>query len=232
MIENLPNWINISFFLVTLITIGIFYISNGRPKKLLLLILLWSAIQSIIAFTGFYQITDTTPPRFALVLLPSALSILFGMSSKNLKWMFATRKIEVSTFLHCIRIPVEFILLYLFLNKTIPKTMTFEGLNFDIIAGITAPLVGLLYIKGKLGKKGLLIWNVLGLILIFTILTIGILSSELPFQQFGFEQPNRAIDYFPFILLPATVVPMVIYTHLTDIIKLRKEIEPNFRKWM
>ncbi|MEM7485384.1 MAG: hypothetical protein AAF348_09260 [Bacteroidota bacterium] len=225
MIENLPNWINISFFLITLITIGIFYISNGRPKKLLLLILLWSAIQSIMAFTGFYQITDTMPPRFAVVLLPSTLLILFGMSSKNLKWMYTTRKTEISTFLHCIRIPVEFILLYLFLNKMIPEIMTFEGLNFDILAGITAPIIGLLYMKGIMSKKGLLIWNFLGLILIFTILTIGILSSELPFQQFGFEQPNRAIGYFPFILLPATVVPIVIYTHLTDILKLRKEIK-------
>ena len=56
------------------------------------------------------------------------------------------------------------------------------------------------------------------------ILVNGLLSSELPFQQFGFEQPNRGINFFPFVLLPATVVPIVIWTHLSDIIKLRKEI--------
>ena len=77
----------------------------------------------------------------------------------------------------------------------------------------------------KASKKTLLVWNIIGLILVLFILFNGILSSELPFQQFGFEQPNRGINYFPFILLPATIVPIVIWTHLSDIIKLKKEIK-------
>ena len=56
--------------------------------------------------------------------------------------------------------------------------------------------------------------------LILFVFANGILSSELPIQMFGFEQPTTAPNYFPFILLPATIVPIVIYTHLTDIIKL------------
>lgn len=98
--------------------------------------------------------------------------------------------------------------------------MTFKGRNFDIIMGITAPIVGLLLLIQKLNKKALLVWNYIGLVLILFILANGILSAELPFQQFGFEQPNRGINYFPFILLPATIVPIVIWTHLSDIIKL------------
>ena len=69
----------------------------------------------------------------------------------------------------------------------------------------------------------LIIWNILALLLVLFIFANGILSSELPIQIFGFEQSNRAINYFPFILLPATIIPIVIYTHITDIIKLWKE---------
>jgi len=119
---------------------------------------------------------------------------------------------------------MEFVLLYLFIYDMIPQLMTFEGRNFDIIAGVTALIVGMLYAKGKVSEKILLVWNVLGLILILFILINGILSAELPIQQFAFEQPNRALNYFPFILLPAIVVPLVIYSHITDIIKLRSEI--------
>ena len=50
-----------------------------------------------------------------------------------------------------------------------------------------------------------------------------------PFQKFGFEQPNKAITYFPFILLPALIVPLVIWTHLSDILKLIFELKTNFK---
>ncbi|TAH22438.1 MAG: hypothetical protein EAZ08_00730 [Cytophagales bacterium] len=42
-------------------------------------------------------------------------------------------------YLNIVRIPVEIILFWLFVNKAIPELMTFEGRNLDIIAGITAP---------------------------------------------------------------------------------------------
>jgi hypothetical protein len=64
---------------------------------------------------------------------------------------------------------------------------------------------------------------VIGVFFVCFILINGILSSELPFQQFAFEQPNRAVNFFPFILLPAVIVPIVIWTHITDIIKLSRD---------
>lgn len=39
---------------------------------------------------------------------------------------------------------------------------------------------------------------------------------------FGFEQPNRAILYFPFIWLPAIVVPTVFIAHLLSLWQLAK----------
>jgi hypothetical protein len=109
----------------------------------------------------------------------------------------------------------------------IPELMTFEGRNYDIILGITAPIIGWLFIKKKINRHVLLLWNIVGLFFVLFILVNGILSAELPFQQFGFEQPNRGINYFPFVLLPATIVPIVIWTHLSDIIKLRKELKTH-----
>jgi hypothetical protein len=166
-------------------------------------------------------------PRFLLVLAPMILGIIYGLLPKSISWVIAQRDTRVSTFLHIVRIPVEITLLYLFIYKMVPELMTFEGRNFDILAGISAPLIALLYWKNKLSKRGLLVWNYIGLALVLFILVNGFLSTEIVFQQFGFEQPNKALNYFPYILLPATIVPIVIYTHLTDILKLRHELKKS-----
>jgi len=220
MIPDLPVWISILFLITTVITIVFFHFSNGKPLHITGLIIIWSVAQSIVAYAGFYHTSNTMPPRFALVLIPTTLLIVYGLLPRQRHWLITNRKTRVSTFLHSIRLPVEIVLFELYVHKTIPELMTFSGRNFDIIMGITAPIMGVLLLSGKLNKKALLAWNYVGLALILFILANGILSAELPFQQFGFEQPNRGINYFPFILLPATVVPIVIWTHLSDIIKL------------
>ena len=227
MITTLPNWIEILFLGIWLLTIVLFYYSNSKPKKLTVLLIFWSVINSILAYTGFYNDTESIPPRFALVLVPSIALIVYGLLAKQRNWIYEQRNTKISTFLHAIRLPIEVVLLELFIHKMVPELMTFEGRNFDIIIGASAPIIGFLFLKNIVSKKGLLIWNVIGLLFVTFILFNGLLSAELPFQQFGFEQPNKAVMYFPFVLLPAVIVPIVIWTHLSDIIKLLKEIKTS-----
>lgn len=230
MIEELPHWISILFLLTVVATVLMFYYANGKRKKLLAGLTLWSVLQSFLAITGFYQITDTLPPRFILVLLPATIMLAVGLLPKYRHALLKERNRTLSTLLHTVRVPVEVVLFYLFLYKMIPELMTFEGRNFDIVAGVTAPIVGVLVLTKRTSNGFLIAWNAIALCLVLFILFNGILSSELPFQQFGFEQPNRAINYFPFILLPAVVVPIVIYTHLTDLIALIGERTIAYKK--
>ncbi len=223
MIEGLPDWINLLFLLTVSITIMLFYLANGKSRGILVLLLLWSAVQSVIAFSGFYQTTEGFPPRFSIVLLPAALFVILGLLPKYRERLLKDRNKILSTFLHTVRIPVEIVLLYLFMHGMVPELMTFEGRNFDMLAGLTAPVVGALVLLNRVSNSLLICWNVICLCLVIFIMVNGILSSELPFQQFGFEQPNKAINFFPFVLLPAVVVPVVIYTHLTDLILLLQE---------
>lgn len=227
MIADLNTWINSSFILVFLITVLIFYYANNKPKKLVLIIILWACCQSLLAYFNFYQNTTAFPPRFMLVLIPSLIFIMYGLNKNNRSWIIVNRNIQWSTILHAIRLPIEMILFGLYQHQMIPKLMTFEGRNFDIIMGITAPIIGFLLYKNKLNTKTLIIWNTVGLFLVSFIMINGIFSTELNIQLFGFDQPNKAINYFPFILLPACIVPMVIWTHISDIIVLVKTLHKN-----
>ena len=219
--EDLPAYISILFGFTTILTAWLFYKATGNSKPVLLIILIWLAVQTLIAGSGFYTVTDTLPPRFLLLVLPPLIVIagLF-MSPKGRKFIDGL-DLKSLTILHTIRIPVELVLFMLFTNKAVPELMTFEGRNFDILSGITAPVIFYFaFIRKQLNLKIILIWNVICLGLLINIVGNAILSAPFPFQQFAFDQPNIAVLYFPFIWLPCCVVPLVLLSHLAAIRQL------------
>lgn len=126
--------------------------------------------------------------------------------------------------LHTVRVAVELVLFGLFTQQAVPELMTFAGRNFDILAGLTAPLVFYLgFVKKTLNRKIILIWNFICLGLLLNIVIHAILATPTPLQQFAFDQPNVAVFYFPFVWLPAGVVPLVLLAHLAVIHQLFSE---------
>ena len=214
-------YVNIAFIITTLLTIFLFYKATNNSKTTLVIIFLWILLQATLSLSGFYTITNTFPPRFALLALPAILFIIGLFVSEKGRVYIDSLDMKTLTLLHVIRIPVEICLYWLFLHKAIPQLMTFEGRNFDIIAGLTAPLIFYFgYVKNYISKTILLLWNFICLGLLLNIVVNAILSAPSAFQQFGFEQPNTAIMYFPFVWLPSCVVPLVLFAHLASIRKL------------
>jgi hypothetical protein len=221
--ENLPVFISLLFGLTTILTVWIFYKATGNSKLVLLLITIWLALQTLIAVSGFYTQTNTVPPRFLLLVLPPALVITSLFMSTKGRNFIDNLDLRTLTLLHTIRIPVEVVLFLLFVNKAIPEIMTFEGRNFDILSGITAPFIFYFaFFRKKMHPKTILIWNLICLALLVNIVANAILSAPSQFQQFAFEQPNIAVLYFPFIWLPSCIVPLVILSHLAAIRQLSK----------
>lgn len=220
---TIPLALSIAFIATTLITVLLFYKATANNKTILIVILAWLAIQSIPALKGFYANTEAAPPRFLLAVAPAVVAVLL-VSLFSSAVFINTINLQRLTLLHIIRIPVELVLLYLFHYKAIPQIMTFEGRNWDILSGITAPIVYyFVFIKRILSSKWLLWWNVVGLLLLLNIVSIALLSAPFRFQQLGFGQPNVAVLYFPFIWLPCCVVPIVLFSHLVAIKKLTKQ---------
>ncbi len=218
MISNLPIYVNIVFILTTLLTIFLFYKATNQSTITIVILFSWLLLQAILSLSGFYTITDTFPPRFALLALPAVLLIIGLFVSAKGRAFIESLDAKTLTLLHMVRIPVEICLYWLYLNKTLPQLMTFEGRNFDIIAGLTAPFIFYFgYIKPQIHKTVLLLWNFFCLGLLFNIIVNAILSAPSAFQQFAFDQPNTAILYFPFVWLPSCIVPLVLLAHLASI---------------
>jgi hypothetical protein len=128
------------------------------------------------------------------------------------------------TLLHVIRIPVELVLFWLFVRHTVPEAMTFHGRNFDILSGISAPFIYYFgFVKKRLSNKVIIAWNLICLALLLNVVSAAVLSLPDRFAQFGFEQPNIALGYFPFVLLPAGLVPLVMLSTVAAIKQLLKK---------
>ena len=216
--ETVPNYLAIAFISTVLICGFIFYKASGYSRVFAAILLLWIILQTFIARSGFYLDTRTVPPRFLAMVGPAFLSILLLFLTKGGRRFIDGLQMGDLTLLHVVRIPVELCLYLLFVYKAVPELMTFEGRNIDILAGITAlPVYYYAYVKKRMSAKWLLAWNVAALGLVLNIVINAILAAPFPFQQFAFDQPNIAVLYFPYNLLPAVVVPLVLFSHLVCI---------------
>ena len=234
MIENLPIYISIIFSLTTVTTLLLFVwtIRNSNSAKtrkktasIVIGLIIWLVFQAVLTLNNIYN-TDTNsfPPKIMLIgILPMILAIILLFSTSKGIQFIDSLPLRNLTYLHIVRIPVEIVLFWLFLNKAIPELMTFEGRNFDIIAGMTAPIIAYFGLKKtKLNRQTILIWNFICLGLLINIIVNALFSAPSPIQKFAFDQPNIAILNFPFSWLPTFIVPIVLFGHLTSIRQLIK----------
>lgn len=218
----LPDSLYLLFGGTTLLTFVFFSRAiSSRRKNLVACCIGWLAIQSGVSLTGFYTVTNTLPPRFLLLVAPPVILLLLGFTVAGGKRIVGAFDVRWLTLLHIVRIPVELCLYQLYLHGQIPELMTFEGRNFDILSGLTAPLIWYFgYVKPTLPARLLIAWNVACLGLLLHIVISAVLSVQTPFQQFAFGQPNVAVLHFPFVWLPCFIVPVVLFAHLACLKKL------------
>lgn len=221
--EHLPAYIQITFILTTLLTLLLLYRATHFKKAIIAGALVWLALQAIIGLSGFYMVTTGTPPRFALLLLPPVIFIIILFLTKKGKEAIDSFNVKTLTLLHIVRIPVELTLYWLFLQKALPEVMTFEGRNFDMLCGLTAPFIYYFgYVRNTIHRKVLIAWNIMCLLLLANIVITAVTSAPFGLQKPGSEGPDFALFYFPFIWLPCFVVPAVLLAHLVSLRRLVK----------
>jgi hypothetical protein len=225
--QNLPLYISIVFMLSTAFAVYIFWNAAGRSKIVLSIIAVWLMVQGIISYSGFYLHTTGLPPRFALTLVPALIAIIILFTSRKGRRFIDRLNLAQLSLLHIVRIPVELVLLWLFMHKAVPQVITFEGHNFDIFSGITAPMAWYMARK-NMNSKFLLAWNLICLGLLINVVVTAILAAPFDFQQIAFDQPTIAVLYFPFAWLPACVVPLVLLSHLVAIRQLAMKNKERF----
>lgn len=222
-VRSLPFAYSLLFIVTGVLTIFLLYRSINDvsyKKKSLYLLGAWFFSVSILAIEGAYSDFAFFPPRLLLLgVLPALLLVCYFLIFR--KALINAISISRLTWLHVVRIPVEIGLYLLFTAGAVPEEMTFEGRNLDILSGVTAPFIAILIARHKISKKGLITWNLICLGLLLNIVIHAMVAA--PFkglQQIAFDQPNIAVFFFPYSLLPTLIVPVVLFAHLAALRKL------------
>ena len=171
--------------------------------------------------SGWLGRFDARPPHFMLFGPPTWLATALLCATPGAR-RFA-QSLPLAALIGCqiFRIPVEWVLFGLARAGTAPAQMTFEGWNFDVLTGVTAPLVAWLAARGTLGRGALFAWNAAGLALLVNVVTIAVLSTPTPLRVFMNEPAARFLADWPWVWLPGFLVPAAFAGHLLLFRKLR-----------
>lgn len=174
-------------------------------RNTVIALIVWMIFLAAWSFSGMATQFDRFPVNMAPVLMIPMLTIVIITFLPATKRALARIEPKSIVNLQVFRVFVELLLWACFVQNLLPEQMTFEGRNWDIISGLTAPLAAIFLVRSK---WGLALWNIMCLALLVNIVTVAILSMPTPLRVFFNEPSNTIVAYFPFILLPGMLVPL------------------------
>ena len=180
----------------------------------------WVALIGVLAVNGFFADVTQLPPR-PVIAMVSWLPVVIALTyTKTFKRLALSTPPQWLLYFQSFRIAVELLLFQAFVRGVMPVQMTFEGRNFDIVAGVLALPVGYLVARqARNWRPVATLYNILGLALLVNVLIIALLSMPTPFRYFMNEPAITIVGTFPFIYLPTV---LVIFAYSFHILSLRQ----------
>jgi hypothetical protein len=182
---------------------------------------LWVGIITLLAIKGVYQ-TNDMPPRLVLLgVLPAFALIIYFFIAQKVKPLIDNFHIRFTIYFQSFRIVVELLIFGAVLKGLAPEIVSFNGRNYDILAGLTAPLVGWAYSRSIIGKSMLLIWNIFCLMLLANIVFIFISLLINPLF-WGYESTPISMGFMtiPYVYIAAVYMPVAVFLHIMCIKKI------------
>ena len=220
---RLPSYVPLLFlatvFLVAFL-VGVGFTKVGFDRRTTFLALAgWLGLSGVLAASGFFVASADGPPRFLLGVLPPMAVVVALVASPRTRELLASLPLAWVVGAQVFRVPVEIVLWEMGRAELVPAAMTFEGSNFDVVTGLSAPLVAMLcFRKGVRHQWLAAVWNVMGFGLLVNVVSIAVRTSP------RFAAPgtvtNRLPEIFPFAWLPYFLVPVALLGHLVTAVHL------------
>lgn len=179
----------------------------------------WLGVTAAIAESGRLDVWSAVPPRWPLLPLTALVTFaLFGWKYRGLLSAIpAWQPVALQTF----RVAVELAFWRLHAEGLAPVQVTFEGRNFDALAGLTAPLVAAGIAARWVGRRAVAAWNLAGLALLLNAIGTVATSAPGPLRLDRPGEPFAAVAAWPVVWIPALLAPAAIALHVVSIAQAR-----------
>ena len=195
--------------------------------RTLLLISIWLAYIFTLSFSGILT-SFALPPRVPLLLvLPFIIFLIYFFTRSRFKPLIDSVPPHWLVYFQSFRIGVELLIWYTFMKGVFPHHVTYEGYKFDILAGLTAPVIGYLVAKQATGSKTILIiWNILGLLLLFNVVFIFNTITYFP-QLWHHGASILKVKYgmLPLALLAGVFMPAAVFMHVLSLVNIIRQLK-------
>ena len=182
----------------------------------------WLTLTWALAASGTLRRFDMAPPPLVVLLLSVvALGVGIGCSPLGTRLV---RGLPLAALVgaQVFRLPLELLMHEAYVEGLMPVQMSYSGMNFDILTGISAGILAPALAGTRVPRWIVGGWNLLGFALLVNIVTIAVLSTPL-FRWFGDDRLNTWVTYPPYVWLPAVMVLAALTGHILVLRKLRAE---------
>ncbi len=178
----------------------------------------WLVYGGVLGYAGVVGDPSLRPPGPAFLLIPVFLFVaLFLARSAAGERLALSIPLWIILAAQVFRVGVELFLHQLWLAGMAPRMITYAGGNWDIVIGLSAPVVAYLYARRQIGERILLAWNFLGLATLANVALRALLTAPGALNFVHAEIPNTAIGTFPFTFIPGFLAPLALVLHVMAI---------------
>lgn len=180
-----------------------------------LALLAWLGLTALLAVSGVLVGDPGGPPRILALPLTAFATVLLLARRPTFRRLVAAIPPAWPIALQSFRVFVELALFALYQDGRAPVQVTFEGRNFDILAGLSAPLVALALASSRRWAGTLAgVWNVLCAGLLANIILTAATSVPGPLQVDWPGGPFLTIVTWPVVWIPAFLAPVAVFLHV------------------
>ncbi len=192
-----------------------------------IILLIWFSLIAILGSLSFFAKNPLFAPWIVFGFL-----ILFEL----LRRVYHSKKVQAFASL----IPMHWLIgiqfyrivgvgfLILYSQGVLPGAFAFPAGIGDIIVGVSAPFVAILYyLKKPYAKNLAIVWNIVGILDLIIALSVGFLGFPRPVQFVPLQPTTEPLSLFPLVIIPLFAVPLALLMHFLGlkVLKISKREE-------
>lgn len=181
----------------------------------------WLLLVNILSRSDFFATNPLFAPNLFIgfLVLFELLRRLF--SSSTIKRIIEKAPMEWIIGVQTYRI-AGVVFLDLHAQGLLPAAFAIPSGYGDIIVGITAPIVAIVYyLRKSYARKLAILWNYIGIADLIIALTMGALAFPLPAQFLSNDVSTEILALYPMAIIPLFAVPLALVLHLLGLRALK-----------